>query len=73
MRAVPPLVCAAAVCVADRWALACVCGQHDTQQLHHHLKPCNHNLRSPVQGDDVEILIITKEGVRTDRLELKRD
>lgn len=26
-----------------------------------------------VQGDDVEILIMTKEGVRTDRLELKRD
>ncbi len=26
-----------------------------------------------LQGDDVEILVITKEGVRTDRLELKRD
>ena len=26
-----------------------------------------------LQGDDVEILIITKDGVKTDKLELKRD
>jgi hypothetical protein len=26
-----------------------------------------------LQGDDVEILIITKDGIRTDKLQLKRD
>ena len=26
-----------------------------------------------LQGDDVEILILTKDGIRTDKLELKRD
>jgi hypothetical protein len=26
-----------------------------------------------VQGDDVDILIITKEGIKLDKLELKRD
>jgi hypothetical protein len=25
------------------------------------------------QGDDVEILVITRDGIKTDRLELKRD
>jgi hypothetical protein len=29
--------------------------------------------RACVQGDDVDILIITKEGIKLDKLELKRD
>jgi hypothetical protein len=39
--------------------------------------PPDHNRALPclacVQGDDVDILIITKEGIKLDKLELKRD
>lgn len=35
--------------------------------------PLRGTVRARMQGDDVEILIITKDGVRSDTLALKRD